>query len=1203
MSKVNKDKPKILSENLFPVVGVGASAGGLDAFKKLIKAIPPKTGMAYILVQHLHPDHISSLPEILQRETKMPVNEISDNVKVKPDEVYIIPANKMLVATDGVLLLSPRPSKDHKNMPIDLFFSSLAEVHQNHAIGIVLSGNGIDGTSGLKNIKDHGGLTFAQNLDTAAFDSMPRSAIEAEVVDFILAPEEMPRQLLELGRTINTMPLNDTSTPSQATERESFARLLSLLRSRKSVDFSYYKQTTIHRRILRRLAILKLETITEYLVYIQENKPELDILFQDLLIPVTSFFRDPKVFENLCETVFPEFVKNKSLGNPLRIWIAGCSTGEEAYSMGMCLHEFLSDKISTIKIQIFATDISEKSIAKARSGVYNKKEVEGISDIRLQEFFTKTNEQYTLKKTIRDMCVFAIHNFLKDPPFAKIDLLSCRNVLIYMEPFLQKKAMNTFHYALNEKGYLLLGKAETTGGSAELFLPFGKKEKMYVKKDVPGRFVNIASERREENLKDKDYALRSNQRRKDDFQKDADDILLSQYTPASVIVNDQLDIVQFRGSTGDFLEPSPGRASLNVLKMARDGLSFELRNALQKSKKTNKPFSKEGIQLNNGKSLVTIEVIPLKDTIDPHFLVLFRNVVPVAAKITAGKGVLKSTDLKNSPGNIRIRNLEKDLLHSREDMRSITEDQEAANEELQSANEELLSGSEELQSLNEELETSKEELQSTNEELITVNQELFDRNEQYNEARMYAEAIVSTIHEPLLVISKDFSIKSANQSFYKNFSITEQDTIGKNLFELQNNGWNIPDLESQLLRVQKGKEKFLEWETRYAFPLAGTRSICFNAQPVQNENGEHLILLAFNDITARRKIEEVEKKNTEDLKKILENIPQITSTASAEGSVTYVNKFFLDYSGLTLDEALTQGWESVVKPEMLEKVKKTWGASIETGKDFMMEILFKRKSDNMYRWHISRATALLNDNGKVISWVGSATDIHNQKIKEEVKDEFISIASHELKTPLTTAKAYIQLLHASMIKSNYKDLLFIEKAELSIERLNDLIAELLDVSKIQNGKLNLFVTVFDFNKMLEDAIQDVQLISHHHRIIKTGEVNHDVSADKERLKQVIINLLNNAVKYSPKANEIIVHVVQKEGEVTVSVKDSGIGIRKENLTKIFDRYYREEERAFHFQGLGIGLAIAHDIIQRHNGKIWAESEAGNGSTFYFTIPI
>ena len=398
MPIADQDKTKILSKNLFPVVGIGASAGGLEAFKKLVKAIPENSGMAYILVQHLHPDHSSSLPEILQRETNIPVHEISDNVEVKPDQVYVIPANKMLVATDGILQLSPRPSKDKKNMPIDIFFSSLAEVHQSHAIGIVLSGNGVDGTIGLKNIKGHGGITFAQDLDSAAYDAMPQSAINAEAVDFILAPEKMPQQLLELNHTFNILPSNIHATPEQLSEEESFKKIFALLRIRNGVDFTYYKQTTIRRRILRRLAILKLEKIADYLEYLKQSKPEQDILFQDILIPVTAFFRDPKTFENLCDTVFPELIKNKSSVNPLRIWIAGCSTGKEAYSIGMCLDDYLSDKISTIKIQIFATDISEKSIEKARTGQYDKSELEGVSELAASTIFYQNRGQLPGKK-------------------------------------------------------------------------------------------------------------------------------------------------------------------------------------------------------------------------------------------------------------------------------------------------------------------------------------------------------------------------------------------------------------------------------------------------------------------------------------------------------------------------------------------------------------------------------------------------------------------------------------------------------------------------------------------------------------------------------------------------------------------------------------------------------------------------------------
>ncbi|MEP7230256.1 MAG: chemotaxis protein CheB [Ginsengibacter sp.] len=1210
MPKALKHTKTTVSKNLFPVIGIGASAGGLEAFKKFIRAIPQNSGMAYILVQHLHPEHNSSLPEILQRETKVKVEEVSDNVIVKPNRVYIIPANKLLIANDGVLRLSPRP-KDKKNMPVDIFFSSLAEVHQNHAIGIILSGTGEDGTAGLKKIKDHGGITMAQDSISAAFDDMPQNAIRSEVVDFILSPEEMPRQLLDLEKTLKRIGEDGTAALGQVLEEESFRNIIALLRVRNGADFTYYKQTTVRRRILRRVAILKLEKIDDYLKYLKNNKAEQDILFQDLLIPVTGFFRDPKTFEYLSGKVFPELIKNIPIAlgtpNPLRIWIAGCSTGEEAYSMGICLYEYLGNKTSATRIQIFATDISEQSIAKARSGIYGKRQLEGVSESRLQQFFTKTDGHYQIKKNIRDLCVFASHNFLKDPPFAKIDLVTCRNVLIYMEPFLQKKALTTFHYALNEKGYLLLGKSETAAVASDFFLTADSREKIYTRKSLTGRFMNVTSMRKEEALKDKDYGVRSNERKKDDFQKNAEDILLSKYTPAGVIVNEQFDIVQFRGSTGPYLEPSPGKASLNVLKMAREGLSFELRNGLHKSKSSGKPFSKGNIPLYDGKKLVTIDVIPLPETIDPHFLILFKDTqasqsqeqyeAAVSQNETGNKNKRTTDRVKDA----RITQLEKDLAQAREDMRSIAEDQEAANEELQSANEELLSGSEELQTLNEELETSKEELQSTNEELITVNQELYDRNEQLNQARMYAEGIVTTIHESMLVLTADFSVKNANNTFYETFSLTEKDTLGKNIFELQNNGWNIPDLRKNLLKLQEKKEKFLEWEITYKFPAAGERTICFNAQPIPEENDRHLILLALDDITPRREAEKIH--TLQNLKQILESIPQITFSASSNGGFTYFNNFFLDYSGVPLKKALGSGWLSVINADQYDKALKAWNHSIRTLENFYFEFQLRRKSDGMYRWHLCRANAIINDEGTVTSWVGTATDIDEQKSKEKAKDEFISMASHELKTPITTAKAFLQLVEHGMDGKNKGDAIYVKKASGAIDKLNNLVSELLDVTKIQHGILGFNILLFNINKTLRDVIESIQVTDKKHKIILSGEIKKKVKGDEERIKQVVINLLTNAVKYSPGADKILVDILQEDGSVKVSVKDFGVGISKKNLNKIFDRYYREEGQAGYFQGLGIGLSITKEIISRHNGKIWAESDPGKGSTFYFTLPI
>ena len=862
MPTSDADAPKILSENLFPVVGVGASAGGLEAFKQLLRAIPENSGLAYILVQHLDPFHESILSEILQKVTNIPVSEITDNVKVVPNHIYIIPSNKILVATDGVLKLDQRPPKPQKNMPIDIFFSSLAEIHQEHAIGIVLSGTGMDGTQGLKAIKDNGGLTFAQELESAAYDGMPFSAISSNSVDFILTPDKIPEKLLELGRTINST-ANNPEYPDREKENI-FKQIILLLLQQRGIDFTYYKQTTIRRRILRRMVIHKVNEIKEYLMLLKENKSEQDNLFQDLLIPVTSFFRDIQTFDNLCETTFPALIKNKSLINPIRMWVAGCSTGQEAYSMAMCLCEYLGENLKNVKIQLFATDVSEIAVVKARSGNYLKREMEGVSEERIKAFFDKTDGSYQLKKTIRDMCVFAPHNFLKDAPFARMDFISCRNVLIYMEPYLQKKAISTFHYALNDKGFLLLGKSETTGSASDLFVAVNKNDKLYSRKNSSRSLMSILPERVSRTIAPTEKNMKTKENKKEDFQKSADDLLLSKYSPAGVVVNDVLEIVQFRGSTGPYLEPSPGKPTFKVVEMARKGLSFELRNLLHKSKLSNQPATKENIPVDEAKRWVTIEVIPLTHTIEPHYLILFKDTVNTISKKSS---VQHLTGEQTSDEQLRIEQLEKDIAQAHDDMRSITEDQEAANEELQSANEELLSGNEELQSVNEELETTKEEIQSTVEELIIVNQELYERNDQLNHARQYAESIVTTIHEPLIVLDTNLRVKSANKAFYKHFQLTEQETEGELLYVLGNGQWNI----SALRRKLENERKFENLEITHHFKDFGERILLLNAnQMLKSDSTVQLILLVIEDITEKRKMEISQKEFNEKLETLVE---------------------------------------------------------------------------------------------------------------------------------------------------------------------------------------------------------------------------------------------------------------------------------------------------------------------------------------------
>ena len=884
-----KDAIKVLSENLFPVVGIGASAGGLDTFKRLLKAIPENSGMAYILVQHLDPSHDSILADLLQRVTKIPVLEITDNMKVVPDHIYIIPANKLLTASDGLLQLSARPPKNQRSMPIDLFFASLAEVHQNHAIGVVLSGTGTDGTLGLKAIKAHGGFTFAQDQRSASYDGMPQSAIDADVVDYILTPENIPTQLLALNDSFRLNPDNSNGNLKQKEEDE-FKQILSWLRIRKGVDFTYYKQTTIRRRISRRVALSMKKNTSDYLPFLKENGAELDILYQDLLIPVTEFFRDPAIFKNMAEKIFPVLFNERPQNDTLRIWIAGCSTGEEAYSFLICLYEYLGDKVSFNRFQIFATDISEIAIAKARNGIYTKNETNGISSDRMEKFFTRTINGFQLNKNIRDACVFALHNYLKDPPFAKMDIISCRNSLIYMDPFLQKNALTTFHYSLKGTGFLFLGKSETATQIPDLFTTFDKNNKIYSPKPVRGKFSHVIAEIKGDIIKRRNDEKESHDRIREGFQKNADEVLLSRFAPPGVITNMELDIVQFRGSTGMWLESSPGKPSLNIIKMAREGLAFELRNALHKAKTSKEVLVKENIPIMfmGEERLVTIEVIPLTNLTEPHFLVLFRD----STLSVEPKGKNKSAGKKNekpSKEEIQNHNLQNELAQVREDMRSITETQEASNEELQSANEELLSSSEELQSLNEELETTKEETQTSNEELIVVNQELYDRNEQLNLARQYAESIVTTIREPIIILNKNLIVRTANNSFYKKFQALPEETEGRTLFELGNNQWNIPGLNKMLEKILPEKSSIVDFEVYHDFPFLGFRTMLLNAtQILRTNNEEPSILLAFEDITEKRKLDNELKSFSDELENKVKERTYSLNKANSE--LSYSNE-------------------------------------------------------------------------------------------------------------------------------------------------------------------------------------------------------------------------------------------------------------------------------------------------------------------------
>nr|WP_315258335.1 CheR family methyltransferase [uncultured Flavobacterium sp.] len=839
-----KSLPKATRQD-FPIVGIGASAGGLEAFSDFIETIPDNSEMAYVIVQHLHPKHDSILTELLSKVAKIPINEITDDIHLAPNNIYVIPENKMLTSFDGVLKLSPR-EKDTKNQAIDVFFTSLAEVHLDHAFGVLLSGNGSDGTIGLRAIKKYGGITLAQDLD-ASHNEMPQNAITAGVVDYVMPTDKMVEKLIQISKTKDTVSKED-----DLNDEAIFQEIIKILRHQSGVDFAYYKQTTIRRRIARRMTSSKINNLKEYLKFLQGDKLALEDLFNDLLIPVTEFFRDTKIFQIMREKVFPAIVARITEENTIRIWIAGCSTGEEAYTIAIALNEFLVDNLQGKEIQIFASDISEIAITKARAGFYRKSQMRNVSENILSKYFTASTNGYTINREIRNLCVFAVHNFLNDPPFAKMDLITCRNVFIYMDPLLQKKSLTTFHYALKENGFLLLGKSETAVPAAELFQSFDKTGKIYIRKQVLGRSVHSGLGAIEK-LKSFKSNVQRKETIKEDFRKSADSLLLAKYTPASVIVNEQMDIVHINGSIAEFIELSTGKPTFNLVKMARKGLAFELRNVWLKVKESGGVIKKEGIQIKNKESIseITLEVQPLENTSEPYYLVLFYKSVISKQDFSSGK--LSSDKMFENINLRRIAKLEKELAKIHDDVNAISEEQEASNEELQSANEELLSGSEELQSLNEELETSKEELQSSNEELLQINQELLNKQQEINISKNYTEAIVATLREPIVVLDINLRIKNINRAFSKKYNIGIEEATGKLIYEIQNHLFDNISMREMLGKVLKDNTQLDDYQISVNLLPYSESILLLNARQVTNEaSNKQLILLAIEDITERR---------------------------------------------------------------------------------------------------------------------------------------------------------------------------------------------------------------------------------------------------------------------------------------------------------------------------------------------------------------
>ena len=792
-----------------PVVGVGASAGGLEAFSQLLEALPADLGMAVVLVQHLAPTHESALPELLRNVSSLPVIQVSEGMRLERDHVYVIPPNAQLALNDGQLHLSPRATDKSQYTPIDFFFRSLAESKRERSIAIVLSGTASDGAQGIREVKAAGGITIAQRPETAKYDGMPRAAVATGMVDLTLAPREIAAALVEIahhpyvrnGDSLEPSDAFQEIAASDADEPPSGAmqEIFSLLRATSGIDFKLYKLPTIHRRLQRRMALHKLTRVEQYLEYAQDNPNEITQLYQDILIHVTRFFREPETFEALRSHVFPEILARRNIEAPLRIWICGCATGEEAYSVAIELLEFLGESEPDVPVQIFATDVSEAAIEHARTGIYPESISADVSAERLRRFFTKSGGSYRVTKMVRDLCVFARQDVTRDPPFSRLDLVLCRNVLIYMTLPLQHKLMGVFQYALKPGGFLMLGNAENIGAHSDRFATADKKSRIYAKRPTEGlphvtfpvEYSQVSSPRPRSVLapsRDEAHTLQS----------EASRILLERYAPAGVVIDNDFEIVQFRGKTGPYLEAPPGEPSLSLLKMAREGLLYGLRTAVYAARKQKQPVRREGIRIrvDGAAREVNLEVIPLVSRDRTHFLVLFedaeKRVEPAASSV--GERAKTSSRPVSRREETRVARLQQELAANRDYLQSIIQELEAANEELQSANEEILSSNEELQSTNEELDTAKEELQSTNEELNTVNEELQARNEELSRANSDLVNLLGSVEIAIVIVASDLRIRRFTPMAERVLNLIATD-VGRPISHIKPN-IDCPDLEN-----------------------------------------------------------------------------------------------------------------------------------------------------------------------------------------------------------------------------------------------------------------------------------------------------------------------------------------------------------------------------------------------------------------------
>lgn len=1108
-----RNMPQLAPSHLpFPVVGLGASAGGLPALIKFLENMPADNGMAFVVILHLSPKHQSSADNVLQRATKMPVIQVTGSVAIEREHVYVIPPNKHMSMNDGVLTLSDLEKPHGQHIAIDVFFRTLAEVHRERAIAVVLSGTGSDGAVGLERIKEQGGLTLAQDPADAEHEGMPSAAIATEMVDFVLPVTEIPKKLIELWSTARQIHLPDVGDGERSVsaepvdearhnDEEALQRVITMLYANTGHDFRHYKRATVLRRIERRLQVRGVTSLPEYCVLLEKEQGEFKALLQDMLIGVTNFFRDRESFEALERDVVPLLFKDKLPAEQVRVWVAACSSGQEAYSMTMLLADHAAQLAKAAEIQVFASDIDEHAIAVARSGVYPAAIAMDVPASRMRQFFTKEEDRYRIRKAVRDRILFASHNLLRDPPFSKLDMISCRNLLIYLNRDVQLRVMEMFHSALKPDGFLFLGSSESADAASEFFVPFDKKNRIYRARPLSRSLRYIPALTNGPVNRVPELLLTPNGGRRQFSFSDVHQRALSKFAPPSLIVDRDSNIVHMSDAAGRFLRHVGGEPSRNVLALVLPELRLEVRTALYQALQSGSSVEGQRVLIkrdDNKAFIVNVIVRPFTDEVaNAEFaLVLFEEIEQTM------NGVPQEAQAQHQ--DVVLNQLESELQRSKEKLQETIEHAEVSNEELRASNEELQAINEELRSATEELETSKEELQSVNEELITVNYELKVKVEETGKANDDLNNLIASTDIATIFVDRALRIKRFTPRAADIFSIIPSD-IGRSLLDITHR---------------------LDYDALAEDVSATFETLRLVEREVRSNDGRYYIVRL---------------------------LPYRTTEDKIEGAVMT----FFDIS---------------TRKEAEEKVR----ASEE--------------------W-IRRVAA--NKAG-----AEAGVPLHTMA---EARDEFLTVMSQELRHPLNLIYINAELL-ARMpdVKQSAAALRAAAIIRNSVANQSRIIDDLLDISRLHTGKLAMSCHDEDLGAIAQRLIELLRAGA------ETVDLRYEgphmpavVYADAVRIEQVLLNLLNNAVRHTPAGGRVTLELTVEDSEARIDVSDTGEGIATDALPHIFDMYSLAGAATLRNKGgLGVGLALVRQIVELHGGRVDASSPGlGEGSTFSVWLPL